>query len=159
MSQGTASAPALHPIEQYGVDLYRVFSRAQGAVHVASCRETDHVDTLVRFYAAVAGRRMDEVDALLCDDVRFTIHGPGPWPVRGATGRAATLDGIARNFASFVSDGPTIERVAAQGDVVMVIAHETGRYAESHDRYEHRLVQEFTFRDGRMLDYRLFVIT
>ena len=157
MSQTTAAPPAVHPIEQYGLDLRGAFERERGAVHVASGAESRHVETLARFYAAVAARRMDEVESLLCDDARFSIVGPGPWPVRGATGRGPTLEAIARNFASFVTDGPTIERVAAQGDVVMVVAHETGRYAESHERYDHHFVQEFTFRDGRMFDYRLFV--
>ena len=157
MTKPPASPPAIHPIEQYGLDLRGAFTRERGAVHVASGAENRHVETLVRFYAAVAARRMDEVESLLCDDARFTIHGPGRLPVRGATGRGPTLDGIARNFACFVSDGPTIERVAAQGDVVIVVAHETGRYADSHERYDHHFVQEFTFRDGRMFDYRLFV--
>jgi uncharacterized protein len=44
--------------------------------------------------------------------------------------------------------------VVAQGDVVVIVAHERGRFRESGRPYALHWVQIFTLRDGRVARFR-----
>jgi ketosteroid isomerase-like protein len=49
---------------------------------------------------------------------------------------------------------PRVRSVVAQGDVVVIVAHERGRFRKSGLPYTLHWVQIFTFPDGRVVRFR-----
>ena len=73
-------------------------------------------------------------------------HAPfvGRWRGREEAARA-----VRDNFSQVEEQRPEIRTVVAQGDVVVVVAQERGRFRDGRP-YETHWVQLFTFRDGKL---------
>jgi ketosteroid isomerase-like protein len=96
--------------------------------------------------------------ALLDEDIEGHIFGPASGPICGNwRGRDSFLAAMRKNYALFTEQKPTLENVVAQGDMVVVFAHETGKYVPNNHRYEVRWVQQFLVHDGKVTKFRQYM--
>ncbi len=92
---------------------------------------------------------------MLAEDVEIEFVGSprglfaGRW-----RGREEAALAIGENFAQVEEQRPEVHSVVAQGDVVVVVAHEHGRFRRTGLLYETHWVQIFTFRDGKVVRFR-----
>jgi len=113
--------------------------------------EMRNVGILREQYRAIARGDLDAAADLFHDDVDFEITGPPSIPCVGRwRGKAEVKDAIRRNFGMLDSQAPEIQSVVAQGDVVVIIAHERGRIRTSGVTYALHWVQVVTLRGGRI---------
>ena len=121
-------------------------------------QEQASVECLGRMVAAIAAGRFEELRGWLDPDVTFEIAGPtGLSWVGRAQGADAVAAAIAANFRTVRDQRTEPLALVAQGDTVMVMARESGRWVETGEPYEMVLAQQFTFRDGRLAAFRSVV--
>ena len=105
----------------------------------------------------VAQDDFEAFSRVIDDSVRLQILAPPDVPfVRNAEGASAFLDAVRRNFAMLEDQKPVLLSIVAQGESVVCIVREQGRYAEDGRPYDLHAVQEFRFRDGKLT--RIFEI-
>jgi ketosteroid isomerase-like protein len=93
----------------------------------------------------------------LADDIELEIIGPTEVPFVGRwSGRATVVEAVRTNFALMEDQRPEIQSVVAQGDTVVLVAREQGRYRPTGRAYDLHWVQVFTFRDGKLSRMREF---
>lgn len=119
-------------------------------------RERGNVERIGRMVHAISQGRFNEVREQLAPDIIYEMAVPAhvPWRrhARGADEVAATL---AENFATVRDQRTQPLSLVSQGDTVMMMARETGRFSESGEPYEVLLAQQFTFDDeGRLAGFR-----
>lgn len=132
--------------------------RAGDAESDAKPQERRNVDQLQRMIRSIAEGRFDELRDQLDPEVEFEIVAPDevPW-VRHARGAGEVAAAIEENFGTVDEQQPEPLALVAQGDTVMVMSRETGRWRESGRPYRVVNAQQFTFRDGRLAGYRSVV--
>ena len=117
--------------------------------------EADNVRRVRDSYAAVVRGDFDAFADGLHPDVEFEIHGPKINAFVGKSrGREPVRDTVRKNFSQVEEQRPEIITVVAQGDTVVVVGHETGRYRPTGQRYDLHWVQVFTVRDGLIARFR-----
>lgn len=90
--------------------------------------EARSVGLLREQYQALSRGDLDAAVAMFHQDVELEITGPPAIPSLGRwRGRPAVKEAILRNFAMLDSQAPEVHSVVAQGDLVVVVAHEQGR--------------------------------
>jgi ketosteroid isomerase-like protein len=121
----------------------------------AKVQEQANVERIGQMFHLIARGRFDELRHHLAYDVSLEIAAPPhvPW-ARHALGPEDVADAIASNFRSVHDQRSEPLALVSQGDTVMVMARETGRWAESGQPYEVMLAQQYTFRDGRLAVFR-----
>ena len=60
------------------------------------------------------------------------------------------VDTVRKNFAMLEDQNPVLLSIVAQGERVVCVVREQGRYAEDDRRYDMHAMQEFVFRDGKL---------
>jgi ketosteroid isomerase-like protein len=118
-------------------------------------REREHVAIISEMFRAIAAGRCEEMRRHLAPDVTLQIVAPrrAPW-VRRAEGADEMIAAVEKNFRATHDQRPEPLALVAQGDTVMVMGRETGRWADDDEPYEVLLAQQFTFRDGRLVCFR-----
>jgi len=134
--------------------------RANDPEAAAKQRERGHIRCIHLMFHAIARRQFAECLELMTDDVDFEILGPANSPFIGSwRGRAEVLAAMERNFKIVTDQCPTIESLTAQGDLVVLIARETGRLTATDETYSARWAQEFTFDHGRVCRLRELIFS
>jgi len=91
----------------------------------------------------------------LAEDVEMEIVGPPSVPFVGRWhGREEVVAAVQRNFSWLEDQQPEVQSVVAQGDTVVVVARERGRFRATGDTYDMHWVQVFTFADGKLVRFR-----
>ncbi|OWK36604.1 nuclear transport factor 2 family protein [Fimbriiglobus ruber] len=91
----------------------------------------------------------------MAEDIELENIGPPAIPFVGCwRGRAEVAEAIRRNFSWLEDQQPEVLTVVAQGDTVIVIARERGRFKPTGRAYDMHWVQQFTFKDGRVARFR-----
>jgi len=122
-------------------------------------REARHVATLRTIFAALARRDFEAAFAHLAPDTRYQLSAGGQIPFQmSGVGRTAVQDGIRTNFGAVAYDRIDIDTLVAQGDVVVIIARQVGRWRESGVAFDERIMLEYVFRDDQVLSYRGWVL-
>ncbi|HEU4882315.1 MAG TPA: nuclear transport factor 2 family protein [Longimicrobium sp.] len=122
-------------------------------------RERGNVERIGRMVHCISQGRFDELREQLAPDVAYEMVAPArvPWrrAARGADQVAAT---IAENFATVCEQRTQPLSLVSQGDTVMLMARETGRFVDDGAEYEVLTAQQFTFDDdGRLAEFRSVV--
>jgi ketosteroid isomerase-like protein len=113
--------------------------------------ETRNVEAVEALVKAVARDDYDFFSSVVTDSVSLKILAPPDVPfIRNAEGAPAFLDAVRRNFAMVEDQKPVILSIVAQGETVVCIARETGRYTKDGRAYDLHGMQEFVFRDGKL---------
>jgi ketosteroid isomerase-like protein len=117
--------------------------------------EARNIAQLEAQYRAIAEGNFAAVLGMLADDAELEILGPpdmqfaGRWQGRDRIGEA-----LRNNFSKVADQEPRIESVTAQGDTVVILARERGRYVPTGRSYDIHFVQMFWFRDGKIVRVR-----
>jgi ketosteroid isomerase-like protein len=122
-------------------------------------QERANVEQLGRMVHAISQGRFDALREGLAPDVTYEMVAPArvPWR-RHAFGADEVAATIAENFATVREQRTQPLSLVSQGDTVMVMARETGRFADDGEPYEVMLAQQFTFGgDGRLVGFRSVV--
>ncbi len=131
---------------------------AQGdsaAVHKQA--EAGTVAALQAFYRALLQNDVAALTACLTEDVSLEFIGPPGAPFAGkSVGRAEVIETMARNFALLEDQQPELETVVAQGDTVVVVGRERGRFRATGQAYQAHWIQIYTYRDGKISAMREF---
>jgi ketosteroid isomerase-like protein len=117
--------------------------------------ESRNVALLVGLYRAILRGDFPAALDVFADDMDMEIIGPSAIPISGHwRGKAQVAAAIARNFSLLEDQRPEVQSVVAQGDTVVVLGHEKGRFRPTGRDYELHWVQFFTFRDGKLARFR-----
>lgn len=120
--------------------------------------ERSHVALIDRVYAAIGKGDGETLLSLLAPDATLTIDGfldmDGHWQ-----GAANILAAAGRNFALVEAQQVAIEQVCAQGNQLVILFRETGRYRPTRDTYDARVVQWFHLDGGRIASIREIAVT
>jgi uncharacterized protein len=120
-------------------------------------REAENVRRVQEQYRALARGDFAAFREFLADNIDMEIVGPSSVPFVGRwRGRDAVVAALRQNFSWVEDQRPEIQSVVAQGERVVVIARERGRYRPTGRAYDLHWVQIFTFRDGRLARFREF---
>ena len=145
------------PLREVAELVHAAFDTAQpeGA---AAALEAANVDRFGSMITLIATGSFDALADYLAPDIRFEMFAPPgtPWILR-AEGREAAVAAIASNFGSVTGQAAESVKVTAQGETVMVMGRETGRWAATGAPYSLAVAQEFTFRDGLVAEFRSVV--
>jgi ketosteroid isomerase-like protein len=128
---------------------------AGDAATAAKVEEQANIDRLQRMFGVIAAGRFEELPAFLAPDVRLEIVVPHgiPW-VCSTAGAEEVAAAVAANFRAVCEQRPEPLALVAQGDTVMVMGRESGRLTDSGEPYRMLLAQQYTFRDGRLAEFR-----
>jgi ketosteroid isomerase-like protein len=137
-------------IQQFVRDVLRAF-HAIDPEAAAKPTESANVRRLVEIYEAVGRSDFQAVIDGMTDDIEMTIAGPPGHPFNGRwVGKPEVLAALGRNFAMVDEQDVQILSVVSQGETVVVIARERGRYRPSGEPYEGDWAQVFGFRGGKL---------
>jgi uncharacterized protein len=154
----TASAPPTRlPLLQSVVD---AFHRGDPDVHRKQAEQANVRLLADELYAAYLSGDLEALLAGLAEDVDWQVVGPPSIPFVGAArGREAVRQLLLKGFEALEDQEPEVLDVAAQGDTVIVLAREKGRFKATGRTYEVHWVQVFTFRDGQVVKFREYADT
>ncbi len=114
--------------------------------------EMRNVAAVKAMVEAVARDDYEAFSRLVSDSVKLSILAPPDVPfIRNAEGAPAFLETVRRNFAMLVEQTPMLLSIVAQGDTVVCIVREQGRYAENGRPYDLHAAQEFVFHEGKLV--------
>jgi ketosteroid isomerase-like protein len=117
--------------------------------------ESGNVRLIQEIFAAIGRGDYEAALAHVTDDMVLTITGPTGHPFNGRwAGKAEVRAAIDRNFAMVEDQWVEIRSVVAQGETVVLIARERGRYRPSGQEYEAELAQVYGFRGGKLQTIR-----
>lgn len=118
-----------------------------------------HVAALQGIFAAVGRGDFDAYAEACHDDVELDIAGPPSVPLVGVwKGRDEVVAATRRNFGMLDAQQPEVESLSAQGDHVVVILRERGRYIATGADYRWRAAQVFTFEAGKLRRIREIIV-
>ena len=131
---------------------------ARTAAPSAEPAVTRPIHSIEEQLAAIARGDFAAAAADAVDDVRLEILAPPEFPfVRRARGRDEFIHAMVANFGALENQQPEIGNVVAQGDTVVLVGRERGRFRESGAPYSVEFVHRFTFRKGRLAAIRIIV--
>lgn len=125
----------------------------------AKAVEADHCRRVREQYEALLRGDLETFSRDLADEVEFEIVGPPSVPFLGRwRGRDEVVQAVLRNFAMVeAARPPAIQSLTAQGNQLVVVAREQGRYRTTGAEYDLHWIQVFTFRDGKVVSVREYI--
>ena len=106
-------------------------------------------------YRAIARGDFAAFFESVAEDVEMEFVGAPHAPfARRWRGRDEAARAVRENFSQVEEQRPEIQTVVAQGDLVVIVPQERGRFRATGRRYETHSVQIFTFRDGKVARFR-----
>jgi ketosteroid isomerase-like protein len=135
-------------------DLHRAFHE-DDANAAAKDAEAANVRRLQEQYRALARGDFPTFLSCFADDIEMEIIGPDDVPFVGRwSGKQQVAEAVRRNFALVEEQRPKVQTLVAQGDLLVLIAREQGRFRATGRAYDIHFVQVFTFRDGKVAQFR-----
>ncbi len=121
--------------------------------------QKDHEAQNIKFvqeqYRAIARGDFAAFIATLSEHITYTIVGPKDIPISGSWhGKDNVVPALERNFAYFAQQQSNVQQVVAQGDLVVVIGHETGIYKPTNRPYDLEWVQIFTIKRKKLVKFK-----
>src|SRR5919112_1049062 len=112
--------------------------------------EAENVRVIEGVFRAVARKDFDALGALLADDVTFEIVGAGGPMSARAEGRERVVEAARGNFAQVEDQRPEVLSVVAQGDTVVVVGRERGRFRPTGREYEAHWMHQYRLEGGKV---------
>lgn len=133
-------------------------ARLQTAFHegdenaAAKTLEAENVRVIEEVFRAFARKDFDALHGLLADDVTFEIVGPGGGPMAArAEGRECVIEAARGHFAQVEDQRPEVLSVVAQGDTVVVVGKERGRFRATGREYEVHWMHQYRLEGGKVV--------
>ncbi len=86
----------------------------------------------------------------MTEDVELEFLGGVGEVFYGGKGKQAVMQAAIRNYALLEVQKPELISLVAKGDVVVVVAKESGKVCATQREYELHFIQHFTFCDGKI---------
>lgn len=120
--------------------------------------ERSNLQYLNELVRAIATKDFGALAARFTPDVTFELHAPPgiPWR-RSARGPEAVASAIEANFRSVCDQRPEPLSLVAQGDTILLMSRESGRWTGTGEPYEMVFAQQYTFRGKRLAAFRSIV--
>ncbi|WP_020472558.1 nuclear transport factor 2 family protein [Zavarzinella formosa] len=142
------------PVNQFIDDLQPAFEAGDAHARTKS-PEAANFGLVKAVYEALNQGDLKAFLSMLSEDMELEIVGPPVVPFVGRwKGRAELAVAIPRNFSVIGDLKPEIISVVAQGDTVVVVAREKGRYKPNDRPYETNWVQTYTISGGKVVKMR-----
>ncbi len=124
----------------------------EGDANVEEKREeSGNISLVEQIYRAIAGGDFDSLGDIMAEDVTLEIIGPPSGPFSGKyQGRAQVIETSRRNFSQVEAQRPEILSVIAQGNTVVVVGRESGKFRPTGREYGLHWMHQYTFRDGKL---------
>lgn len=118
-------------------------------------REQKHVGSVLGQYTALGAGDIGAYLKHLHKQVTLEIHAPDMFPwVRRAHGVEQVRAAVLQNFSVLEDQAPQILAVVAQGNVVDLLLHETGRVKQTQKPYDVTGFIQFIFKQGKVAAVR-----
>ncbi|WP_206107629.1 nuclear transport factor 2 family protein [Paludisphaera rhizosphaerae] len=131
-------------------------ARSRGPFEEADARGLAVVHGLFR---AVGEGDFSAMAAMFHEEIELEITGPPSVPFLGAwSGRETVAETVRRNFEMLDAQAPEVVSMSVQGDHVVVILRERGRYIATDLEYSVRCAQVFTLSDGLVRRVREIIV-
>ena len=118
-------------------------------MYLAKAEETTNVELLRIVFSHLLEGRPAEFSACLAEDVVFEVAGFPIWSGL-ARGREAVMAAVKRNFSMLDAQIPEVKQLVAQGNQVVLLLEERGRFAGTGGAYHFNVAQWFTFHEGKI---------
>jgi len=142
------------PIQRFIEDLSSAFFSGDAEVE-RKTNEATNVEKLQSLYQNVADGDLNSFIHELHEDIDFENFGPEEIPfVNEAHGPEEVGKALAYNFSLLEDQKPVVNSVIAQGDTVVVFAEEEGKFRETGRDYQMQWVQQFTFKNRKLIKFR-----
>jgi ketosteroid isomerase-like protein len=117
--------------------------------------EAGNILRVAELFHAIAREDYAAFGDLLAEDVILEIIGPAGSPMAGRhRGRAQVVEAVTGNFALVEDQRAEILSVVAQGDTVVVVGRDEGRFRPTGRRYTVHWMYQFTLAAGKLVRIR-----
>jgi uncharacterized protein len=122
---------------------------------VNKLEEAENVRRVEDVFRIIARRDFDALNDILAEDVTLEIIGSPTTPMAGLTqGRQQVIEAARNNFAQVEEQRPEIQSVVAQGDMVVVLGREQGRFRPTGRSYDLHWMHQYIFKSGKIVRMR-----
>ncbi|HEX8174974.1 MAG TPA: nuclear transport factor 2 family protein [Pyrinomonadaceae bacterium] len=120
--------------------------------------EAANVRRVEEVFRLIARKDFKALDDILADDVTLEIVGSPSTPMAGLTqGRQQVIETLENNFAQVEEQQPEIQSVVAQGNTVVVIGRDKGRFRPTGRTYDLHWMHQYTFEGDKIIRMRELV--
>lgn len=140
--------------ESFFESLYAAFKAGDANVDgkIEEANNVRHVEKILRILIA---KDFAALSHLFADEIVLDIIGSPANPMAGQTrGREQVIEATRNNFALLEEQQLQVESVVAQGDTVVVVAREHGRFVPTGKAYDFHWVQVYTFKADTLVYVR-----
>jgi uncharacterized protein len=117
--------------------------------------EAENVRQVQEVFRALIAKDFAGLSDLLAEDVTLEIIGSPTTPLTGHThGRQQVLEATRNNLDVVEEQRPEVEAVIAQGNTVVVVGKEQGRFRPTGREYTLHWVYIYKFKDGKIVSVR-----
>ena len=122
---------------------------------MAKQEESDNVLLVEKVYRTIAGGDFASLRDYLADEVTLEIIGPTDAPFTGLyQGCNQVIEATRQNFSLLEGQRPEILSVVAQGNTVIVVGRESGRFQPTGREYEVHWMHQYTFSNRKVARIR-----
>lgn len=139
------------PIDPRFIDGLQAAFR-EGDEHAAGkALEAENVRVIEQVFRAIARKEFDALGVLPADGVTFEIVGPGGPMAARAEGRGRVVEAARGNFAQIEDQRPEVLSVVAQGDTLVAVGRERGRFHATGREYEVHWMHQYGLEGGKVV--------
>src|SRR5687767_7372998 len=122
---------------------------------VEKSEEAENVRRVEEVFRIIARKDFDSLKSILADNITLEIIGSSSTPWAGVTqGLQKVIEQLRNNFAQIEEQQEEIQTVVAQGDTVIVVGKEKGRFRPTGRKYELHWMHQYTFKQGKIVRMR-----
>jgi hypothetical protein len=128
----------------------------EGDANVANkLEEAANVRRVEDVFRLIARKDFKALDGFFADEVTLEIVGSPDTPMAGLTqGRQQVIETLENNFAQVDEQQPEIQSVVAQGNTVVVIGRDKGRFRPTGRTYDMHWMHQYTFEGDKIIRMR-----
>lgn len=113
-------------------------------------------EVLLGMLDALARMDLQALEGFFTEDIHFDLYGFAPF-AGSWSGRQEVIATLHRNFSQVSEQRTHTDAIVMQGDNLMLVAREQGRFEETGEPYHARSMFWFAFTDGRISNVVEFV--
>jgi ketosteroid isomerase-like protein len=139
------------PIDPQFIDKLQDAFREGDRNAAGKALEAENVRVIEEVFRSIARKDFDALGGLLADGVTFEIVGSGGPMAARAEGRERVVEAARGNFAQIEDQRPEVLSVVAQGDTVVVVGKERGRFRATGREYEVHWMHQYRLEGGKVV--------
>lgn len=117
--------------------------------------ETENVRRVEEFFRSIADGDFEALAEIFADDITMEIVGSDSMPMTCLVrGRKQVIETLRNNFAQVEQQREEIHSVIAQGNTVVVVGRERGRFRPTGKLYDLHWMHQYTIENGRFIGLR-----